>query len=63
MSSLKQEVKNFITARSANLKRAIREVKERERVNKVKEPETLNNLQVRLDELNNMAANFGIKLK
>ena len=63
MSSLKQEVKNFITARSANLKRAIREVKERERVNKVNEPETLNNLQVRLDELNNMAANFGIKLK
>lgn len=63
MSSLKQEVKNFIIARSANLQRAIREVKERERVNKVKEPETLNNLQVRLDELNNMAANFGIKLK
>ena len=63
MSSLKREVKNFITGRSANLQRAIREVKERERVNKVKEPETLNNLQVRLDELNNMAANFGIKLK
>lgn len=63
MGSLKHEVKNYIVSRSASLNMAIRKVKEREKETKVAEHGVIDKLEVRLDELNNMAANFGIKLK
>jgi hypothetical protein len=63
MGGLKLEVKNYILSRYDNIQKAIHDVKGREVINKVKEPEVIKDLKIRLSEVKNMAANFGIKLK